>query len=86
MKRLTRKKGFELGYRRDDVECFVRRKAIVIDDVIYTPIKKRKPAKPEEARWNKQHRKMAGIKKFKPLDELKAELNDEQHQEPLTLS
>ena len=54
MEKLTKQKGIELGYHRNVVANLIKRKAIVVDDVVYAPIKKRKPAK-LEVPWSKKH-------------------------------
>ena len=43
--KLTKEKGKELGYHRNTVASFIKRGAIVIDGVIYAPIKRRKNGK-----------------------------------------
>lgn len=42
MQKLTKQKGEALGFHRNTVVDLIKRGAIVIDGVIYAPIKKRK--------------------------------------------
>jgi len=45
MQKLTKEKGIELGYHRNTVADLIKRGAIVINNIIYAPIKKRIPSK-----------------------------------------
>ena len=42
MQKLTRQQGGMLGFHRNTVVSLIKRGAIVIDGVVYAPIKKRK--------------------------------------------
>ena len=41
MNKLTKEKGIELGYHRNTVDDLMKRGAIVINNVVYAPVKKR---------------------------------------------
>ena len=43
MEKLTKQKGEALGFHRNTVADLIRRGAVVIDEVVYAPVKKRKP-------------------------------------------
>ena len=40
MNKLTKEKGKELGYHRNTVADLIKRGAIVINDIVYAPVKK----------------------------------------------
>ena len=44
--KLTKEKGIELGFPRNTVADLIKRGAVVIDGVVYAPVKKRKREAP----------------------------------------
>ena len=44
--KLTKEKGIELGFHRNTVAGLIKRCAVIIDGVVYAPVKKRKRDEP----------------------------------------
>lgn len=45
MQKLTKQQGEALGFHRNTVADLIKRGAIVINDIVYAPVKKRKNVK-----------------------------------------